>query len=217
MSDEKRLLVTFTIHCAGFRHIIPHESCIMILHHPLTNKSQLDGRVVDGREIMVQFAKYGPNAERISKGRSRSRSPRPRIGCGAAAAPAEVAAADDDDNLDLFGDETEEEKKDAEQREAAKATTKKKESGKSLVLLDVKPWDDETDMKKVAGTFSGEHVEAIDSTHVEGTSSSIIENVTLVVSEKILEKAEPDMSSPTNNSAVPPIFESVFSANGEKK
>ncbi|KAF0908027.1 hypothetical protein E2562_022886 [Oryza meyeriana var. granulata] len=48
---------------------------------------RLDGRVVDGREIMVQFAKYGPNAERIhkgrimetvpwSRGRSRSRSPR---------------------------------------------------------------------------------------------------------------------------------------------
>ncbi|KAL8480169.1 hypothetical protein ACS0TY_026914 [Phlomoides rotata] len=68
---------------------------------------------------------------------------------GGAAAPAEVAAADDDDDLDLFGDETEEEKKAAEQREAAKATTKKKESGKSSVLLDVKPWDDETDMKKL--------------------------------------------------------------------
>ncbi|KAG0449803.1 hypothetical protein HPP92_015853 [Vanilla planifolia] len=50
---------------------------------------KLDGRNVDGREIMVQFAKYGPNAERIhkgrivevvpgSRGRSRSRSPRPR-------------------------------------------------------------------------------------------------------------------------------------------
>ncbi|XP_073022021.1 uncharacterized protein [Primulina eburnea] len=50
---------------------------------------KLDGRVVDGREIMVQFAKYGPNAEKIqkgrisepvykSRGRSRSRSPRPR-------------------------------------------------------------------------------------------------------------------------------------------
>ncbi|XP_039144518.1 serine/arginine-rich splicing factor SC35 isoform X2 [Dioscorea cayenensis subsp. rotundata] len=50
---------------------------------------RLDGRSVDGRNIMVQFAKYGPNAERIqkgriveavpkSRGRSRSRSPRPR-------------------------------------------------------------------------------------------------------------------------------------------
>jgi arginine/serine-rich splicing factor 2 len=26
---------------------------------------KLDGRTVDGRDIMVQFAKYGPNAERM--------------------------------------------------------------------------------------------------------------------------------------------------------
>jgi len=59
-------------------------------------------------------------------------------------------AADDDDDLDLFGDETEEDKAAAEAREAAKkAAPKKKESGKSSILLDVKPWDDETDMKKL--------------------------------------------------------------------
>ncbi|XP_047327504.1 elongation factor 1-beta-like [Impatiens glandulifera] len=57
---------------------------------------------------------------------------------------------DDDDDIDLFGDETEEEKKAAEARESAKASsTKKKESGKSSILMDVKPWDDETDMKKL--------------------------------------------------------------------
>ncbi|KAJ3700096.1 hypothetical protein LUZ61_003801 [Rhynchospora tenuis] len=50
---------------------------------------RLDGKMVDGRAMMVQFAKYGPNAERIhkgrivevmgrSRGRSRSRSPRRR-------------------------------------------------------------------------------------------------------------------------------------------
>ncbi|CAL5358058.1 unnamed protein product [Camellia sinensis] len=62
----------------------------------------------------------------------------------------EAPAGDDDDDLDLFGDETEEEKKAAEEREAAaKKSAKKKESGKSSVLLDVKPWDDETDMKKL--------------------------------------------------------------------
>ncbi|TYH93555.1 hypothetical protein ES332_A13G262900v1 [Gossypium tomentosum] len=59
------------------------------------------------------------------------------------------AADDDDDDLDLFGDETEEDKKAAEEREAAKKSAKKKESGKSSVLMDVKPWDDETDMKKL--------------------------------------------------------------------
>ncbi|KAJ0976127.1 hypothetical protein J5N97_018092 [Dioscorea zingiberensis] len=67
-----------------------------------------------------------------------------------AEAKKEAAEGDDDDDLDLFGDETEEDKKAAEEREAAvKASTKKKESGKSSVLLDVKPWDDETDMKKL--------------------------------------------------------------------
>ncbi|KAE9605483.1 putative RNA recognition motif domain-containing protein [Lupinus albus] len=38
---------------------------------------RLDGRMVDGREITVQFAKYGPNAERIHKGRIIETSPKP--------------------------------------------------------------------------------------------------------------------------------------------
>ncbi|XP_030500695.2 elongation factor 1-delta-like isoform X2 [Cannabis sativa] len=71
------------------------------------------------------------------------------------------AAEDDDDDIDLFGEETEEEKKASEERAASmKASTKKKESGKSSVLLDVKPWDDETDMKKLE--------EAVRSVEMEG-------------------------------------------------
>ncbi|XP_070666438.1 elongation factor 1-delta-like [Malus domestica] len=74
---------------------------------------------------------------------------------------ASAAQDDDDDDVDLFGEETEEEKKAAEERAASiKASTKKKESGKSSVLLDVKPWDDETDMKKLE--------EAVRSVHLEG-------------------------------------------------
>ncbi|XP_030512988.1 elongation factor 1-delta [Rhodamnia argentea] len=72
-----------------------------------------------------------------------------------------AAADDDDDDVDLFGEETEEEKKATEERAAAvKASAKKKESGKSSVLLDVKPWDDETDMKKLE--------EAVRSVQMEG-------------------------------------------------
>ncbi|KAJ9678193.1 hypothetical protein PVL29_022935 [Vitis rotundifolia] len=75
-----------------------------------------------------------------------------RVGCHAApieAVPKEVKEAapvgDDDDDLNLFGDETEKEKKAAEEREAAvKASSKKKESGKSSVILDMKPWDGNT-------------------------------------------------------------------------
>jgi len=68
----------------------------------------------------------------------------------APAAAAPVAEDEDDDDLDLFGEETEEEKAASAAREAAKkASGKKAVIGKSSVLLDVKPWDDETDMKKL--------------------------------------------------------------------
>ncbi|KAJ7968192.1 serine/arginine-rich splicing factor SC35 [Quillaja saponaria] len=39
---------------------------------------RLDGRVVDGREITVQFAKYGPNAERMYRDEYRDRDYRRR-------------------------------------------------------------------------------------------------------------------------------------------
>eukprot|EP00246_Nothoceros_aenigmaticus_P017749 TRINITY_DN8894_c0_g1_i1.p1 TRINITY_DN8894_c0_g1~~TRINITY_DN8894_c0_g1_i1.p1 ORF type:complete len:266 (-),score=74.63 TRINITY_DN8894_c0_g1_i1:338-1084(-) len=61
-----------------------------------------------------------------------------------------AAEEEDDDDMDLFGEETEEEKAAAAAREEAKkASTKKAVVGKSSVLLDVKPWDDETDMVKL--------------------------------------------------------------------
>ncbi|KAL5700690.1 hypothetical protein ACHQM5_026107 [Ranunculus cassubicifolius] len=81
-----------------------------------------------------------------------------------AAAPAKAAADedDDDDDVDLFADETEEEKKAAEDRAAqVKASTKKKPIGKSSVLLDVKPWDDETDMKKLEEVVKSVEMEGL--------------------------------------------------------
>jgi elongation factor 1-beta len=79
----------------------------------------------------------------------------------AAAAPAESAMdVDDDDDLDLFGDETEEDKAAAAERAAAKPA-KKKESGKSSVLMDIKPWDDETDMKKLEESVRSVQMEGL--------------------------------------------------------
>ncbi|XP_053684058.1 probable elongation factor 1-beta [Sabethes cyaneus] len=72
-----------------------------------------------------------------------------------AAAPAAAAAAadDDDDDVDLFGSEDEEETAEAarlkEERLAAYNAKKSKKPAliaKSSIILDVKPWDDETDM-----------------------------------------------------------------------
>jgi len=64
-----------------------------------------------------------------------------------------AAAADDDDDVDLFGSDEEEDpeaERIREERVAAYSAKKSKKPAliaKSSVLLDVKPWDDETDMK----------------------------------------------------------------------
>ncbi|KAF4611472.1 hypothetical protein D9613_003905 [Agrocybe pediades] len=73
------------------------------------------------------------------------------LGGAAAAAPA-ADAAEDDEDIDLFGSD-EEEDAEAERIKAervaayeAKKANKPKTVAKSVVTLDVKPWDDETDM-----------------------------------------------------------------------
>merc|ERR1712212_825789 len=70
--------------------------------------------------------------------------------------PMEEEEDDDDDDVDLFGSDDEEESADAarirEERLKAYAEKKTKKPGpiaRSSILLDVKPWDDETDMKEL--------------------------------------------------------------------
>ncbi|KII90072.1 hypothetical protein PLICRDRAFT_174864 [Plicaturopsis crispa FD-325 SS-3] len=73
---------------------------------------------------------------------------------GTSAPAATTAAAEEDDEVDLFGDDDEEEDAEAERVKAervaayeAKKAGKVKPAAKSVVTLEVKPWDDETDMK----------------------------------------------------------------------
>ncbi|CAK4028600.1 related to DNA mismatch repair mutS [Lecanosticta acicola] len=73
-----------------------------------------------------------------------------------AKAPEKKEDDEDDDEVDLFGSDDEEEDAEAakirEQRLAEYAEKKKgksKPAAKSIVTLDVKPWDDETDMKEL--------------------------------------------------------------------
>merc|ERR1711874_730530 len=87
---------------------------------------------------MKQFAKASKNAADYTT--------------GAAAA----ASNDDDDDVDLFGsedeEETEEKKRITEERLKAYAEKKSKKPAviaKTSVLLDVKPWDDETDLDEM--------------------------------------------------------------------
>merc|ERR1712241_62419 len=75
----------------------------------------------------------------------------------AKAAPAPAADDDDDDDVDLFGSDSEseddeEKKKRTEERLQAyhaKKATKKAVIAKTSVVLDIKPWDDETDMTEM--------------------------------------------------------------------
>ncbi|EIE78060.1 hypothetical protein G6F46_010144 [Rhizopus delemar] len=70
-----------------------------------------------------------------------------------AAAPAAAAAAEDEDDIDLFGSD-EEEDAEAERIKAervaeynARKANKPKTIAKTTITLEIKPWDDETDME----------------------------------------------------------------------
>eukprot|EP01025_Chloroclados_australasicus_P037109 TRINITY_DN3780_c0_g2_i1.p1 TRINITY_DN3780_c0_g2~~TRINITY_DN3780_c0_g2_i1.p1 ORF type:complete len:238 (-),score=61.68 TRINITY_DN3780_c0_g2_i1:357-1070(-) len=75
----------------------------------------------------------------------------------AAAAPADdeedevdILQEESDDDDDLFGEMTEEEKKRKEIIAAKKAkAAEKAKLSKSMIILDIKPWDDETDLAKM--------------------------------------------------------------------
>ncbi|KAG0299534.1 Translation elongation factor 1 beta [Dissophora globulifera] len=82
----------------------------------------------------------------------------------AAPAAAAAAAEDDDEDVDLFGsddDEVDEEAEKLKQQRlaeyAAKKANKPKTIAKSMCTLDIKPWDDETDMAALEA-----HVRAIE-------------------------------------------------------
>jgi len=76
------------------------------------------------------------------------------VAVGAAAAPAAAAEEEDDDDCDLFGSDEDEEESEEKQKIVAerlkayhaKKAVKPGPIAKTNVLLDVKPWDDETDM-----------------------------------------------------------------------
>ncbi|KAL8819087.1 MAG: hypothetical protein Q9223_002403 [Gallowayella weberi] len=79
-----------------------------------------------------------------------------------------AAKADEEEDDDLFGSDDESEDEEAKKkREENLAAYKKKKEGKtkpaakSIVTLDVKPWDDETDMKQLEQNMRAIEVEGL--------------------------------------------------------
>ncbi|KAA8902730.1 hypothetical protein DIURU_002626 [Diutina rugosa] len=110
------------------------------LNDYLADKSYIDGWV-------NHIASFADEFDTLPEGKAPA---------GAAAAPA-AAAEEDDDDVDLFGSDDEEADAEAEalkQKRLAEYHAKKAAKGpgpaaKSIVTLDVKPWDDETDLDQL--------------------------------------------------------------------
>ncbi|XP_051627934.1 elongation factor 1-delta isoform X3 [Manacus candei] len=82
--------------------------------------------------------------------------------------PAAAEGEDEDDDIDLFGSDDEQEDREAakvrEERLRQYAEKKAKKPGiiaKSSILLDVKPWDDETDMAKLEECVRSVHMDGL--------------------------------------------------------
>merc|ERR1712241_1378859 len=95
---------------------------------------------------------------RVSQLEKGSTDTKPAAAPAAKPAPAKVEEEDDDDDVDLFGSDSEDEEAKAEKErvtaERLKAYHEKKSKkpaliAKTSVLLDIKPWDDETDMNEM--------------------------------------------------------------------
>ncbi|KAG9282527.1 elongation factor 1-delta isoform X1 [Astyanax mexicanus] len=101
--------------------------------------------------VSVLEKKSAPNAAPVVNGTSNKATPPPQK----TSAPTKDDDEEDDDDVDLFGsdDEVDEEaerlKEQRLQEYAARKAKKPALIAKSSILLDVKPWDDETDMAKL--------------------------------------------------------------------
>jgi len=108
-----------------------------------------------GKKLTEASAKKEePKKEEPKKEAPKAAAPAPAAKPAAKAAP---APADDDSDVDLFGEETEEEKAALEAKKKADAEKKAaagKKPGviaKSSILMDVKVWEDSTDLEALAG------------------------------------------------------------------
>ncbi|CAK8695887.1 unnamed protein product [Clavelina lepadiformis] len=139
------------------------------LNNFLEDKSYIDGYVPSQADVAIFEAMAGAPADKfahafrwynhINSYKSQFESlpgiKKPIDQYGPASASAANGDASDDDDVDLFGSDSEEdeeaEKIRAERLVAYQERKSKKKViiAKSNIILDVKPWDDETDMKEL--------------------------------------------------------------------
>jgi translation elongation factor EF-1beta len=125
--------------------VLPSEDDAMIREENLRLKQQLE----------VLQAQVNKLTDRVSRLETRLTDGTSGAGGDSAKKPSAPAPKDGEDDVDLFGSDEEEDEEAAKIKEsrlaeyAAKKSAKPGVIAKSNVILDVKPWDDETDMKEL--------------------------------------------------------------------
>ncbi|XP_011448419.2 elongation factor 1-beta [Magallana gigas] len=152
----------------GFGDLKKKEG-LSVLNAYLADKSYIEGFQPSQADAVVFDALSGPPSADLENalrwynhiksygaarssftGRKKDLSAYGPAGSGAPAAGGDDD--DDDDDIDLFGSDDEDAKAERERRLAEYAAKKAKKPAliaKSSLLLDVKPWDDETDMAEL--------------------------------------------------------------------
>ncbi|KAI9324084.1 hypothetical protein DFJ73DRAFT_874093 [Zopfochytrium polystomum] len=148
------------------------DSGLSTLNSFLEERSYIEGYTATQADVAVfEAVKTAPNSEKFphaarwykhiaahgGKGANFPGTKKAASAYGpASAAAAPEPAAEDENDIDLFGSDDEEEdaEKAAETARRLEEYNKKKAAkpktiAKSMVILDVKPWDDETDLKEM--------------------------------------------------------------------
>ncbi|KAJ3106248.1 Translation elongation factor 1 beta [Phlyctochytrium planicorne] len=153
------------------------DAGVATLNSFLEDKSYIEGYTPSQADVAVfEALKGAPNADKHphaarwykhiaahgGKGAKFPGTKKAASAYGPAGAAPAAAKEEDEDDIDLFGSDDEEEDaakaaltaqrlKEYNEKKAAKP----KPAAKSLVVLDVKPWDDETDMKAMEESVRG--------------------------------------------------------------
>ncbi|CCH40771.1 Elongation factor 1-beta [Wickerhamomyces ciferrii] len=131
---------------------------IASLNSFLAENSYIQGNAATQADVTVykNFQKQYPALTRYLNHIASFSEEFEKLPAGEVPASKEAAEEEDDDEVDLFGsddDEVDEEAEKIKQERlaayAAKKAAKPKAAAKSLVTLDVKPWDDETDLDQL--------------------------------------------------------------------
>ncbi|CCK68983.1 translation elongation factor 1 subunit beta KNAG_0B05500 [Huiozyma naganishii CBS 8797] len=131
------------------------------LNKVLANQSYVEGTEASQADVTAynSFKKAYPNFTRWA---NHIAAKADEFASFPAASGADAAAEDDDEDVDLFGSDDEEADAEAErvkaeriaQYNAKKASKPPKPAAKSIVTMDVKPWDDETDMDQLTANVT---------------------------------------------------------------